>query len=365
MKSEEKRKGKREYIGAVKAISGNKGIAMSVIVVTLCLFSVLSVSAVQVSENVKFQTPGTSTTFVMGSDFTFDTIEVHSTKLMLDNAAISVHPSVGSITFTLFNFSTDYKKWSEKCSNPDAITTHTLGGFKTNTPYRVIVNGETYWSDTSNNSGYVSFTYSGGDSDVVFEMEEAGPTLSPTPSATPTPTQTPEPTPGTPQLTISHTTLVPAEVGEETIIKVSIMNTGTGDAKNIKLRERIPSGLSIDYVDGADSTGNLVSWDGDLMPGQTYSIKHSLKVLTEGDKIIEATVAYEDIAGKEYTTSTTNVLTPPPTPTVTPTSPDSDTKKILAMLSGIIVAIIIYLWLRGKGREEEDRGRVEVTIEEE
>lgn len=173
MKSEDKRKGKREYIRAVEAISGNRGIAMAIIVVMLCLCSVLSVSAVQVSENVQFETPGTSTTFIMGNTFTFDTIEVHSTYLMLDNATISVRPSVGSIDFTLFNFSIEYRKWNESCSNPDAITSHTMGGLKAKTSYRVRVNGARYGYYASNESGYIFFTYSGGYSDTVFEMEEA------------------------------------------------------------------------------------------------------------------------------------------------------------------------------------------------
>ena len=181
MKNEEdKEKGKQKYTGVVKAINENTGIAMRVLVMTailvmLCLFSVQSVSAVQVTENVKFQTPGTNTTFIMGSNFTFDTIEVHSTYLTLNDATISVCPSVGSIDFTLFSFSIEYRKWNESCSIPDALADHTMGGLKTNTPYDVKVNGAVYGQYTSNESGYVFFTYSGGYSDIVFEMEETTP----------------------------------------------------------------------------------------------------------------------------------------------------------------------------------------------
>ena len=161
----------------MKAINVNQGIAMRALVMTailvmLGLFSVPSMSAVQVSENVKIQTPGTNTTFIMGSNFTFDKIEVHSTYLTLGNATISVCPSVGSIDFTLFNFSIEYWKWNESCSNPDATTNHAMGGLKTNTPYLVKVNGAIYGHYTSNDSGYVFFTYSGGFSEIVFEMEE-------------------------------------------------------------------------------------------------------------------------------------------------------------------------------------------------
>jgi len=159
--------------------NGNAGIAMRVLVITtilvmLCLFSVLSVSAVQVSENVKFQTTGTNTTFIMGSNFTFDLLEVHPTYLTLGAATISVQPSVGTINFTLFNLSSDYTKWNETCSNPVATTNHTLGGMKTNTVYKLKADGAVYGYYTTNESGYVFFTYSGGYSDIVFELTENG-----------------------------------------------------------------------------------------------------------------------------------------------------------------------------------------------
>lgn len=159
--------------------NGNTGIAMRVLVITtilimLCLFSVLSVSAVQVSENVKLQTTGTNTTFIMGTNFTFDRVEVHSTYLTLGAATISVQPSVGTINFTLFNLSSDYTKWNETCSNPVATTNHTLGGMKTNTVYKLKADGAVYGYYTTNKSGYMFFTYSGGYSDIVFELTENG-----------------------------------------------------------------------------------------------------------------------------------------------------------------------------------------------
>jgi uncharacterized repeat protein (TIGR01451 family) len=161
--------------------------------------------------------------------------------------------------------------------------------------------------------------YSSASNSVPITVDPR-PTTTPSPTVTPTLTPIPTPPPK-PQLTISHTTLVEPKIGEETLITVSIENIGNGEAKNIKLRERIPSGLSIDYVDGADSTGNLVSWDGDLKPTQTHSVKHSLKVLTAGDKIIPVEVTYEDIAGEVDVTSSTSstIVIRPVTPAATPT----------------------------------------------
>ena len=151
-----------------KSIAGIGIAALILLAVPL----VQSVSAVQVSEGVKFQTTGTNTTFIMGSNLTFDKIEVHSTYLTLGNATISVCPSVGSMEFTLFNLSIEYWKWNESCSIPDATTNHMMSGLKTNTPYLVKVNGAIYGCYASNESGYVFFTYSRGYSEIVFEMEE-------------------------------------------------------------------------------------------------------------------------------------------------------------------------------------------------
>ena len=118
-KKEDTDKGKGKF---AMRISG-----MTAILPILCLFSVQFVSAVQVSENMEFQTSGTNTAFIMGKDFNFDEIEVHPTDLTLGDATISVSPSTGSIDFTLFNLSTEYWKWNESCSNPDTTTGHTRG----------------------------------------------------------------------------------------------------------------------------------------------------------------------------------------------------------------------------------------------
>jgi uncharacterized repeat protein (TIGR01451 family) len=217
-------------------------------------------------------------------------------------------------------------------------------------------------------------TYSSASNSVPITLNPR-PTTTPSPTVTPTLTPTPTPPipplPKKPQLTISHTTLVEPKIGEETLIIVSIANTGNGEARNIKLRERIPSGLSIDYVDGADSTGNLVSWDGDLKPAQTHSVKHSLKVLTAGDKIIPVEVTYEDVAGNVRHTSTilkppiptlTPTVTPTPASAVTPTpieEPDIPWLYIIILVAVVLGGIAIIAAVRRKGE-----GGAEVTIEE-
>ncbi|MCK4332224.1 MAG: PGF-CTERM sorting domain-containing protein [Thermoplasmatales archaeon] len=156
---------------------------------------------------------------------------------------------------------------------------------------------------------------------------EVTPTPTPIPTATPTPMQPPTPIPtslpiatpiptptstpvatkapiGNPQLTISQTTLrEEPEVGEDVLITVTISNTGDKIAKSINLREHIPSSVSINYVDGANSAGNLITWSGDLYVGQTRSIMHSFRILEEKNRAVPVKVTYEDEGGKKYETS--------------------------------------------------------------
>ncbi|MGB2841532.1 MAG: PGF-CTERM sorting domain-containing protein [Halobacteriota archaeon] len=132
------------------------------------------------------------------------------------------------------------------------------------------------------------------------------PTVKPTPSPTPyIPAPTPTKTPiGKPQLTISQTTLrEEPEVGEDVLITVTISNTGNEIAKNINLREHIPSSVSINFIDGANSAGNLITWNGDLYVGQTYSIMHSFRILEERNRAVPVKVTYEDESGNRYETS--------------------------------------------------------------
>ena len=129
------------------------------------------------------------------------------------------------------------------------------------------------------------------------------PIVTPTVKPTPTPTKAPI---GKPQLTISQTTLrEEPEVGEDVLITVTISNAGNGIVKNINLREHIPSSVSINFVDGANSAGNLITWSGDLYVGQTYSIMHSFRILEERNRAVPVKVTYEDESGKRYETSAT------------------------------------------------------------
>ena len=161
---------------------------------------------------------------------------------------------------------------------------------------------------------------------IIISTPTPPPEVTPTPTPTPTSTSTPIPTKapiGKPQLTVSQTTLrEEPEVGEDVLITVTISNTGDGIAKNINLREHIPSSVSVNYVDGANSAGNLITWSGDLYVGQTRSIMHSFRILEERNRAVPVKVTYEDENGKRYETSATIYISakaeeiPAPTPLI-------------------------------------------------
>jgi len=158
-----------------------------------------------------------------------------------------------------------------------------------------------------------------GSREYSFDVSvEAGAVPTSTPTPTPTPTETPAtPTPtkpawtpsapaNAPLLTISQTILKEEpKVGEETLVKVSLLNRGGATAKNILLSESIPSSVSVSHVSGAYSTGNIVTWSGELEKGKTHSVQHTFKMLEVKDRAVPVTVTYEDSDGNEYEASST------------------------------------------------------------
>ena len=124
------------------------------------------------------------------------------------------------------------------------------------------------------------------------------------------------------------------------MITVTLRNAGDGIAKNIQLTERIPSSVSISYVDGADKAGNLVTWTGDLNPRESHSIQHTFRILETKDRFFTARVTFEDATGNKRETSTeiyimTEVPTPTPTPMPTPTPPGFEAVFAIAGLLAV------------------------------
>jgi len=144
---------------------------------------------------------------------------------------------------------------------------------------------------------------------MTIILESSPVTATPTPTKPTHPATTPSPPSAptnAPLLTISQTILKEEpKVGEETLVKVSLLNRGGATAKNILLSESIPSSVSVSHVSGAYSTGNIVTWSGELEPGKTHSIQHTFKMLEVKDRAVPVTVTYEDSDGNEYEASST------------------------------------------------------------
>ncbi len=119
---------------------------------------------------------------------------------------------------------------------------------------------------------------------------------------------------GKPSIVISQSALS----GEEGLLTVTIANTGDAKAFDVRVIERIPSEIVVSYVEGATSSGSLITWTGDLDVGEQHNIKHSLKLQTD-QAIIPVTVKYKDASGKEYELST-NLIVQKPTQTIAPTT---------------------------------------------
>lgn len=119
---------------------------------------------------------------------------------------------------------------------------------------------------------------------------------------------------GKPSIVISQSSLS----GEEGLLTVTIANTGDAKAFDVRVIERIPSEIVVSYVEGATSSGSLITWTGDLDVGEQHNIKHSLKLQTD-QAIIPVTVKYKDASGKEYELST-NLIVQKSTQTIAPTT---------------------------------------------
>jgi uncharacterized repeat protein (TIGR01451 family) len=305
---------------------------------------------------------------IQESEATTITIEVKNTG-SADAKNIGVMDSI-PVEFTLasgsMSQSYDILKPNEQRTYQYTIRATETGIFVTD------VASATYEDEKGN-------SYSSASNPVTITVESEttptpSPTVTPTPTLTPTPspvtpTPTPTPTPSgkpEPELSISQSSLKEEpEVGEEVLITVAILNKGKATAKNIHIEERVPSSISVSYVEGADKAGSLVYWNGELDPGEAHSITHTLRILEEKSRIIPVTVTYEDASGKEKKQSTDIYLTaeeviPTPTPTEEQELPNIPWLYIIILVAVVLGGIAIIVAVKRRGGE----GGAEVTIEE-
>ncbi|MFA4870961.1 MAG: hypothetical protein WC623_22370 [Pedobacter sp.] len=93
---------------------------------------------------------------------------------MLNNNKLYVLPNssrIFNITVLTWNPTGDYyKKWTESSTNASTTTQHIIGDFPINTNIQIKRDGVNYAQLTSNASGYINWTYSGGYSEHQFEI---------------------------------------------------------------------------------------------------------------------------------------------------------------------------------------------------
>lgn len=93
-------------------------------------------------------------------------------QVTITQGKFSVFPSSDSINVTVSTWNTTngyYKKWNESSSNHSVTTQHTIGDFPVNTLIQVKKNGVNWNTYTSNGTGYITFNYTDGYSDIQFE----------------------------------------------------------------------------------------------------------------------------------------------------------------------------------------------------
>ncbi|MFA5248731.1 MAG: fibronectin type III domain-containing protein [Patescibacteria group bacterium] len=104
-------------------------------------------------------------------------------SIILATSSLSVWLDIAISNWT--NTGTHHKAWTEGSDNmSDISTVHTIGDLEANTDYDVKVDdvlGANITGDnctsgvcTSDGSGYITFTYTGGYSDHIFDVEESG-----------------------------------------------------------------------------------------------------------------------------------------------------------------------------------------------
>jgi hypothetical protein len=84
-------------------------------------------------------------------------------------------PSIGDINISVMAWNTDgnyYKKWAETGSEAGITAEHIIGNLAASANYTVKVDGAEFGSYQSDSSGLISFTYDGGYSEKIFEVQD-------------------------------------------------------------------------------------------------------------------------------------------------------------------------------------------------
>jgi len=93
----------------------------------------------------------------------------------ISNVPLDITPSIGEVTINIDTWNTTgdyYKKWKESSDEHTASSAHDVGDLLPGQKYRIQVDGSLLAIETADNDGVVSFNYTGGYSEKVFEIIE-------------------------------------------------------------------------------------------------------------------------------------------------------------------------------------------------
>lgn len=142
------------------------------LIVVLCLFSINLVFSVDLEKDVQLKPTDVNTTFIMGENFSFNSVEVYSHYIRLNNNSLFVNSTSGWVNVTLLNFTTSYKKWNETYSDSSAIISHQISNFTADTSILIKKKSISWVAVSSNSTGYVNFNYNNeAVSSAIFEFE--------------------------------------------------------------------------------------------------------------------------------------------------------------------------------------------------
>jgi len=80
-------------------------------------------------------------------------------------------PTGGDVNFQVMLWAPNKKIWNETSESPDISVTHILGDLPADTNIAIYRDGEYYETVTTNSTGYIEWTYSGGFSEHEFSIE--------------------------------------------------------------------------------------------------------------------------------------------------------------------------------------------------
>ena len=150
----------------------------SIVILENLASTATTTSIVIPSFNIAFSS-GTSTISSTGTTTLTASLSANATS-SFSAIPLELTPSSGSIDVTVSSWDSSTKIWTESTETHAATSDHTISSLTPNTNYYLAIDGAATSTYTSNSSGIVTFTYSGGYSSHTFNFftDTTSPTVS-------------------------------------------------------------------------------------------------------------------------------------------------------------------------------------------